>query len=91
MLGLFITGEKTDVSDCKDNDWIFDTNIYQFVMTPGAMSGNANFVFRINASGRTNMVFSSTNYVIKPATYLVTNAKITSSEGALNNPYLLGI
>lgn len=51
LLGLFITGEKTDVSDCKDNDWIFDANIYQFVMTPGAMSGNVNFVFRINASG----------------------------------------
>ncbi len=77
--------------NCKDNDWIFDANIYSFVMTPGAMSGNANFVFRINVSGRTNMVFVSTNYVVKPTTYLVTNAKITAGEGTLNNPYILGI
>ena len=87
---LYNWGES-DVSDCKDNDWIFANNIYQFVMTPGAMSGNANFVYRINASGRTNMVSASTNYVVKPATYLVANAKITSGEGTLNNPYILGV
>lgn len=60
-------------------------------MTLGAMSGNANFVFRINVSGRTNIISVSTNYVVKPATCLVTNAKITSDEGTLNNPYILGI
>ena len=76
-------------SDCKNNDWLYDSNTIQWTLTSDSSISfgvfyvhNTGYVTRYNAS-----------YVIgaRPSVYLTSNVKISGGDGSSSNPYTLSV
>ena len=78
-----------DVSDCKNNSWLYDSLNYQWTLAPRA-SGSTK-VFLVLYSG-----FVYDNYelyhstAVRPAVYLLSNVEIVSGIGTPDEPFILG-
>ena len=77
---------SSDFSDCKNNDWIFNSS-YQWTITPRA-SGSY-YVFYLYNTG---FVYSGNAYNtigVRPVVFLKSNIKIIDGDGSSSNPYIL--
>ena len=74
------------VSDCYNNDWLYDSSNNQWTLTPGISLEN---VYRIQALGETNIFSSSMTAGVYPSVYLSSEVKITSGQGTAIDPYRL--
>ena len=79
----------SSVSDCKDNDWLYDSSNDQWTITPySRISSHVSYVFsygdvaNVNAYGRS---------AVSPALYLSSNVKISGGEGTESSPYQLSL
>ena len=86
-----VTGTKLYNYDggCKNNDWLYDSNDFQWLMSP--YSGNSGGAFDVHSSGYVgdyNVIVSSA-YSARPVFFLNSTTSISSGEGTLNNPYIL--
>ena len=75
------------VSDCYNNDWIFNS-ANQWTITPHA--SYSSFVFSLRSAG----YVSSSNYTygadgVRPVVFLKSNIKIVDGDGSSSNPYIL--
>jgi len=72
------------VSDCKNNDWLYDSNNYQWTLSP--LCDYSNGVFRVSANG--SVVNGSINYAnaMRPSIYLKSDITLTG-EGTSSSPY----
>ena len=74
------------VSDCYNNDWIFNS-AYQWTITPRASnSGNVFFLHRTGFVGGNG---TSNAYGVRPVVFLKSSIKIVDGDGSSNNPYIL--
>jgi len=75
--------------DCKNNDWLNNSNLYQWTMTPAGHSSIAYLAYRIGTNGNvsTNGVVDAR--LIRPTIYLKENIKFTQGDGSVSNPYWL--
>ncbi len=74
------------VSDCKNNDWLYDLNTIQWTLAP--RSSNSYDVFRASTSGYVN--YHNSGYdqnVVRPSVYLKSSTTIVDGNGTLENPY----
>ena len=79
--------DNSSVSDCKDNDWLYDSSNIQWTLTP--IARYSYYVFLVSSRGFVyNGTTDSTNGV-SPALYLNSNVKIVSGEGTESNPFVL--
>ena len=75
-------------SDCKNNDWIYNSSLHQWTM-----SSRANYpspVFHVDRDGYVciNMDY---NYVaVRPVVHLKSTIKVISGSGTTSSPYILG-
>ena len=75
------------VSDCYNNDWIFNS-AYQWTITPRASKSNS--VFNLGSSGYLiNLYASNSNLGVRPVVFLKSSIKIVDGDGSSNNPYIL--
>ena len=75
------------VSDCYNNDWIFNS-AYQWTITPRASYSSD--VFVLYSSGCLNYINAAgTYYGVRPAVFLKSSIKIVDGDGSSNNPYIL--
>ena len=76
------------VSDCYNNDWIFNS-ARQWAITPLA-SGSGN-VFYLSHAGyiNHNTTRNNTNYGVRPVVFLKSSIKIVDGDGSSSNPYIL--
>ena len=75
------------VSDCYNNDWIFNS-AYQWTITPRA-SDSYN-VFGLYSSGYLYNDYASDAYNgVRPVVFLKSSIKIVDGDGSSNNPYIL--
>ena len=75
-------------SDCKNNDYLYNSSSYQWTLTP--RSSYSNSVFRVYSTGDVlgySVTFSSAS---RPVLYLASTVEITGGEGTSGNPYTLG-
>ena len=73
---------------CKIKDWLYISNTYQWLMSPG--SGDSGRVFNVNSSGYVNNGHISNNvYSVSPVFYLNSSASISSGDGTSAAPYIL--
>ena len=72
--------DSSSVSDCKNNDWMYNSSKYQWTITPTA--NNSNIGFRVNFIG-------NVNNDVQPTVYLKSIIRVTSGTGEQNNPYIL--
>ena len=79
----------SNVSDCKNNDWLYDSENYLWTITP--RSSNSNLVFNVDSYGSVNNSSAVNRFAVSPALYLSSNVKITGGDGTKENPYTLSL
>ncbi|HIS86607.1 MAG TPA: hypothetical protein IAB49_00515 [Candidatus Caccenecus avistercoris] len=81
---------SSSFSDCKNNDWLFDSSTNQWTLTPN--SSNSNYVFFVTSAGYVASTYYA-NYSrgVRPSVYLTSNVSISGGDGTINNPYILKV
>ena len=83
------------VSDCFNNDWLYDSSGWQWTLN--ASSTASYVVFFVTSDGKvyyndTNPYYMiSTGVYVFPTLYLSSNVKISDGEGSKENPYQLSL
>ena len=80
--------DSSGYSDCKNNDWMYNGNIWQWTMSPRAdYSTN---VFRVSNTGYVSSYGAYNTYAGRPVVYLKSTIKVISGSGTTSSPYILG-
>ena len=75
------------VSDCYNNDWIFNS-AFQWTITPHAY--NSDLVFILDSSGYLYYDDAGYDYSgVRPVVFLKSSIKIVDGDGSSSNPYIL--
>jgi hypothetical protein len=79
--------DDNSVSDCKNNDWIYNSSIYQWSITP--RQDNANIVFYVYTSGYVYSYNARSYSGVRPVVHLNSAIKVSSGTGEKDNPYII--
>ena len=86
---LFDWGSSS-YSDCKNNDWLYDSSNGQRTLTP--RSTNSRSVFNVDNRGNVHDSDASGTYIaVSPALYLSSNVKISGGDGSVSSPFELSL
>ena len=79
--------KASDFSDCKGNDYLYNSSLYQWTLSP--QSAAADIVFYVRADGF--VIDGSANYTraVRPALFLKSNIQVDKGTGAKSDPYQL--
>ncbi len=80
---------NSDVSDCKNNDWLYDSSSQQWTLTP--LSSYSSAVFIVYSSGYAYYYSAYYHSAVSPAIYLNSNVKISGGEGTEDSPFTLSL
>ena len=81
--------DGSSVSDCKNNDWLFNSK-FQWTISPSASSSGAYRAFLVRSDGYvTNYKEHSRGYGVRPVVYLRSNVLISSGTGSESDPFVL--
>ena len=78
---------SSSYSDCKNNDWLYNSSTSQWTISPRA--GYSNAVLLVSGTGyvRGNYATADTS---RPVVYLKSTIKVISGSGTTSSPYILG-
>ena len=80
----------SSVSDCKNNDWLFNSS-YQWTLSPFADSFfGAHYAFGFYSDGRAYDLNACLGRGVWPVGYLLSNVGVQSGDGSSGNPFILG-
>ena len=79
--------DSSDFSDCKGNDYLYNSSLYQWTLTPD--SSNAGMVFSVG--GVATGCGTNDTYAVRPALFLKSNIQVDKGTGTSNDPYQLKI
>ena len=74
------------VSDCYNNDWIFNSANQWIITPPASRSDN---VFGLNNAGYVHSGNASDVDGVRPVVFLKSSIKIVDGDGSSSNPYIL--
>ena len=80
--------DSSSYSDCKNNDYLYNSSLYQWTLTPH--SSDSNYVFNVSTTG--NVSYDDANYSRRsasPVLYLLSTVEITGGDGTSGNPFTL--
>ena len=80
--------DSSGYSDCKNNDWMYNSNIWQWTMSPRA--DYSYDVFLVSSTGSVNTSFATSTNAGRPVVYLKSTIKVISGSGTTSSPYILG-
>ena len=79
--------DSSSYSDCKNNDYLYNSSLYQWTITPNSnSSSNSFYVYSSGYIGNNNSSYSN---AVFPVLYLKTSVEITGGDGTQSNPYTL--
>jgi len=78
-----------DYSDCKNNDWLYDSSSTQWTMAPS--SGNSGNVYNVDSTGSVYNNDANDINAVRPVLALASTVEITGGTGTESDPYTLGI
>ena len=82
--------EDSSYSDCKNNDWLYDSSNWQWTLTSN--SSYSYIVFDVIRGGSVTSNYRAYfSHALSPALYLSSNVKISGGEGTSGNPYTLSL
>ena len=81
--------DSSSYSDCKNNDWLYESLNNQWTLTP--KSDNSNYVFRVDSHGHVSYNYAYYIYAVSPALYLSSNVKISGGDGSVSSPFELSL
>ena len=92
--GLDVANYNYDNMTCKKNNWMHHgstMNEAMWMLSPGADSDGADYVWVVIGDGIVGYVFASSALSVFPSVYLNTEVKITSGSGTSSDPYILSV
>ena len=81
--------DSSSYSDCKNNDWLYNSSNWQWTVSPGADSWYAYYVFNVGTRGYAGAGIAYTAGLVRPSVYLIPSTLILNGEGTPENPYEL--
>ena len=82
--------DSSSVSDCKNNDWLYDSTNYQWTLTPS--SNFSTRVFLVYSDGIVGIYDAGGGvFAASPALYLSSNVRISGGEGTESSPFTLSL
>ncbi len=79
--------DDSSVSDCKNNDWMYNSNIWQWTITP--RQGDTSNVFIVYNTGYVNYDNASYSDGVRPVVHLNSAIKVITGSGTKESPYIL--
>lgn len=80
--------DSSGYSDCKNNDWMYNSNIWQWTMSPRADYSYG--VFSVRNAGDVRNSAAHLTTAGRPVVYLKSTIKVISGSGTTSSPYILG-
>ena len=80
-------GTGYDNTNCKTNNWLYNSSYSQWTISPRAGSSRAADVFNVAGNGFLNHSAASAGYRVRPAIYLKASTLLTGGDGTEANPY----
>ena len=80
---------SSDFSDCKGNDYLYNSSLYQWTLAPS--STHVIFVFNVYPDGHVDTSSAVRAIYVRPSLFLKSNISIKSGTGEKNNPYTLSV
>ena len=77
----------SNYSDCKNNDWLYNSSTIQWTMSPFA-AGSHN-VFIVGNTGYANSTGAANTYAVRPVVHLKSTINITGGTGSSTDPFIL--
>ena len=77
----------TNASDCRINDWLYDSSTYQWTLT--SRSSYSNLVLYVYNTGYVNSHNANNIFGARPVVFLKSNITIASGNGSSSQPYIL--
>ena len=81
--------DASEVSDCKNNDWLLPPSYYQSTLSPFAYSETADSVFFIASDGYVSNGYALNTLLIFPVVFLQSDITIIGGNGSSASPYLI--
>ena len=78
---------SSSVSDCKNNDWMYNSGNVQWTITP--RQDNDSFVFNLYDGFVTHINANYYNLGVQPVVHLKSTIKVISGSGTKKSPYIL--
>ena len=78
--------DDSSVSDCKNNDWMYNLSRFQWTITPG--QGNTYNVFFVYTAGVV-ITYASSTFGVRPVVHLNSAIKVITESGTKESPYVL--
>ena len=81
--------DASSYSDCKNNDYLYNSSLYQWTITPN--SSYSWYVFNVYTAGNVLNSARANNslHSASPVLYLLSTVEITGGEGTSENPFTL--
>ena len=79
----------SSASDCRTNDWLYNSSIYQWTLAPH--SSYSNNLFEVDDTCHVNRDDASVRRAVRPSVYLISKTSILGGEGTRENPYELSV
>ena len=79
--------DSDSVSDCKNNDWMYNSNIWQWTITP--RQDDTNVVFDVPDTGYVDDDYANYNGGARPVVHLNSAIKVITGSGTKESPYIL--
>ena len=79
--------DDSSVSDCKNNDWMYNSNIWQWTITP--RQDYTSIVFSVYYTGFVSINIASNDSGARPVVHLNSAIKVITGSGTKESPYIL--
>ncbi len=82
-----ISWGSSSVSDCKNNDWMYNSSIYQWTITPRQdITGS---VFDVTSTGYVDYNYAYGSRGVRPVVHLNSAIKVITGSGTKESPFVL--
>ena len=79
----------SSVSDCKNNDWLYNSSSFQWTISPDAYPPGASNAFYVSSGGFVSDTDACNGNGVRPVVYLTSNVGVQSGDGSSGNPFTL--
>jgi len=81
----------SNVSGCRENNWIYDIYSRLWTLMPMAASSGVSGVFVVDSYGNISRENAASNNSVLPVVYLTKNVKIISGDGSQDSPFVISL
>ena len=84
-----ISNWNNTYTDCKNNDWLLNTSVWTWSLSPRAFSSGSHYVFGVNTAGYVTYYIAIAAVSVRPVVYLKSSIKFTTGDGSSDNPFVV--